>query len=65
MDKPKRLFNIYGENYGTGFAGNVWDKEHICPGLMTMQGGGETTSCDCKYTESCKCTKRWHLSLSY
>ena len=39
MDKPKRLFNIYNENYGTGYAGNVWDKENISPGLMTMQGG--------------------------
>lgn len=39
IDKPKRLFNIYNENYGTGFAGNVWDENHIAPGLMTMQGG--------------------------
>lgn len=39
IDNPKRLFNIYNENYGTGFAGNVWSQEHISPGLMTMQGG--------------------------
>lgn len=38
-DKPKRLFNIYNENYGTGFAGNVWDEDGISPNLMTMQGG--------------------------
>ena len=37
--KPKRLFNIYGDNYGTGFAGNVWDDNGISPNLMTMQGG--------------------------
>ena len=36
---PVRLGNIYGENMGTGFAGNVWDKEAISPALMTMQGG--------------------------
>lgn len=38
VPKPKRLFNIYGD-YGTGYAGNVWDDKHIAPGLMTMQGG--------------------------
>lgn len=38
-DKPKRLFNIYGDQFGTGYAGNVWDDDAIAPGLMTMQGG--------------------------
>ena len=38
-ERAKRLFNIYGDKYGTGFAGNVWDKEAISPNLMTMQGG--------------------------
>ena len=37
---PIRLGNIYGEQFGTGYAGNVWDKEGISPALMTMQGGG-------------------------
>lgn len=37
--KPRRLFNIFGENRGTGFAGNVWDKEAIAPALTTSQGG--------------------------
>lgn len=37
--KPVRLGNIYGEQFGTGYAGNVWDKNHIAPALMTMQGG--------------------------
>lgn len=36
---PVRIGNIYGENVGAGYAGNVWDKEAICPTLMTMQGG--------------------------
>ena len=41
--EARRLGNIYrnyGENQGTGFAGNVWDKQSICPTLTTMQGGG-------------------------
>lgn len=35
-----RLGNIYGEQFGTGYAGNVWDTDGISPALMTMQGGG-------------------------
>lgn len=35
----KRLFNIYGEDKGTGFAGNVWNKEYISPTITTCQGG--------------------------
>lgn len=38
MDE-KRLGNIYSEDYRTGFAGNVWDKEYISPALTTMSGG--------------------------
>lgn len=38
--KQKRLGNIYGEDRGTGFAGNVWDKEFISPSITTSQGGG-------------------------
>lgn len=37
---PIRLGNVYGEQFGTGYAGNVWDTEAISPALMTMQGGG-------------------------
>lgn len=36
---PRRLFNIYGDNRGTGFAGNVWDTQAVSPSLITMQGG--------------------------
>ncbi len=36
---PNRLFNIYGRNKGTSFAGNVWDTKDISPALTTMQGG--------------------------
>lgn len=40
MSEVNRLGNIYNENAGLGFAGNVWDKNGICPTLTTMQGGG-------------------------
>lgn len=36
-----RLGNVYGEEYGTGYAGNVWDSSAISPTLTTMQGGAE------------------------
>ena len=35
---PIRLFNIYGEDRGTGYAGNVWSVEGIAPVLTTMGG---------------------------
>lgn len=38
-NKPVRLFNIYGDNRGTGFSGNVWDINGISPTLTTMGGG--------------------------
>lgn len=37
--KCLRLGNIYGENYGTGYAGNVWSKEGLSPTLTTALGG--------------------------
>ena len=39
--ESRRLGNIYGEDKGTGFAGNVWDVNAMCPTLTTMQGGAE------------------------
>lgn len=36
---PNRLGNIYGEDKGTGYGGNVWDSESLSPTLTTMQGG--------------------------
>lgn len=35
----ERLGNLYGENRGTGFAGNVWNKNKLSPTITTMQGG--------------------------
>ena len=37
--KCVRIGNIYGEDKGTGYAGNVWDKEELSPTLTNMQGG--------------------------
>lgn len=36
---PVRIGNIYDEKFGTGYAGNVWDKDGISPTLQTAQGG--------------------------
>ena len=36
---PIRIGNIYDENYGTGYAGNVWDADGVSPTLQTAQGG--------------------------
>jgi hypothetical protein len=41
MEEVKRIGNLYGEDRGTGFAGNVWDKNGLLPSLTTCQGGGE------------------------
>lgn len=40
--KPIRLGNIYGTQFGSGYAGNVWDVDGISPAIMTMQGGVES-----------------------
>lgn len=37
-DRVIRLFNIYGENYGSSFAGNVYDPDGISPVIMTCGG---------------------------
>lgn len=39
-NQPIQIGNIYGQQFGTGYAGNVWDAGGICPALMTMAGGG-------------------------
>ena len=43
--KPIRIGNIYGPSRGTGFAGNVWDKEGLSPTITTC-GGGELQDAD-------------------
>lgn len=37
---PRFLGNINRPDFGTGYAGGVWDSNHISPTLTTMQGGG-------------------------
>lgn len=36
---PVRIGNIYGKQFGTGYAGNVWDQNSVSPTIMTAQGG--------------------------
>lgn len=40
IDQPKFIGNVNQEDFGTGYAGGVWDDSHISPTLTTMQGGG-------------------------
>lgn len=49
---PIRLGNVYGDQFGTGYAGNVWDTNAISPALMTMQGGGRQPHIMCGGLES-------------
>ncbi|WP_313069931.1 DNA (cytosine-5-)-methyltransferase [Lacrimispora sp.] len=39
-NNPKFLGNINRPDFGTGYAGGVWDIKNISPTLTTMQGGG-------------------------
>lgn len=50
-DKNLILFgNIYGNQFGTGYAGNVWDKNGLCPTLTcTGEGGGRTPAIIIEY----------------
>lgn len=36
--KPKRIGNYINEKAGTGFAGNVWDKDYLMPTITTCGG---------------------------
>ena len=40
INSPKFIGNVNREDFGTGYAGGVWDDSHISPTLTTMQGGG-------------------------
>lgn len=39
-NSPKFVGNINRPDFGTGYAGGVWDTNNISPTLTTMQGGG-------------------------
>lgn len=40
MGSPKFIGNVNREDFGTEYAGGVWDDSHVRPTLTTMQGGG-------------------------
>ena len=49
--KVVRLGNIYNPKLGTGYAGNVWDKDNLCPTITTLQGGGRQPMIVVRYGE--------------
>ena len=65
-DKPNRLFNIYGNNVGYSFAGNVWSTSGISPAILTCSGGRREPmimlSCDIK-TKSMKHNRDFHRQV--
>lgn len=40
FNTPKFVGNVNRPDFGTGYAGGVWDANNISPTLTTMQGGG-------------------------
>ena len=40
--QTKILCNIYGEQFNSGYGGNVYDKSYLSPCLTIAQGGGRT-----------------------
>lgn len=38
-NKTNRLFNIYKNDRGGNYSGNVWDTDALAPTLDTMTGG--------------------------
>lgn len=59
-NSPIRIGNIYGEDKGTGFAGNVWSKDAVSPTLTTMQGGNRQPM---TLIETCEETDCNHASI--
>lgn len=37
----QRIGNIYGDEFGTGYAGNVFLADGLSPTLTNMQGGAD------------------------
>lgn len=40
-DSPVRLGNVYGEQFGSSFGGNVWEKKAIAPTLKTTSAASQ------------------------
>ena len=51
-NNPKFLGNVNNPEFGTGYAGGVWDSENISPTLTTMQGGGRQPHIVCSIDKS-------------
>lgn len=57
MWSPKFIGNVNREDFGTGYAGGVWDANNISPTLTTMQGGGRQPHIMCGIDKSVNDTK--------
>ena len=54
---PKFVGNVNRPDFGTGYAGGVWDANNISPTLTTMQGGGRQPHIMCGIDKSLNGTK--------
>ena len=54
---PKFVGNVNRPDFGTGYAGGVWDVDNISPTLKTMQGGGRQPHIMCGIDKSLNGTK--------
>ena len=54
---PKFVGNVNRPDFGTGYAGGVWDVDNISPTLTTMQGGGRQPHIMCGIDKSLNGTK--------
>lgn len=57
LNSPKFIGNINRPDFGTGYAGGVWDANNISPTLTTMQGGGRQPHIMCEIDKSLNGTK--------
>ena len=56
-NSPRFIGNINRPDFGTGYAGGVWDTNNISPTLTTMQGGGRQPHIMCGIDKSLNGTK--------
>ena len=56
-NSPKFIGNINRPDFGTGYAGGVWETNNISPTLTTMQGGGRQPHIMCGIDKSLNGTK--------
>lgn len=57
LNSPKFIGNINRPDFGTGYAGGVWDTNNISPTFTTMQGGGRQPHIVCGIDKSLNSTK--------